>query len=274
MIGGLMGDFAGSRYEHTNLKGYHLPLWGAGHKTTDDTILMAATMDALLNKIPFEVAYRTWFRRYPNEGFSPSFSFWGTYDDEPPTESAGNGAAVRATPIGFFAKTEDQVMELAKQSAICSHDSQEAIEGAQAAALAVFYARNRKGLELLRLKEKFGISNCFDLDKLHQEYDPDFICSETVPQAVYIGMKARSFEDAMRQGIFIGGDTDTQMAIAGAIVQARGLPLYKKLVARTVMHLHNAGMHDVIHIAMEFEARCNIHCSFRALQKLTKKMLH
>jgi ADP-ribosylglycohydrolase len=274
MIGGLMGDYAGSRYEHIDLKGYNLSLSGPGHRTTDDTILMTATMDALMNNLPFADAYRKWFHRYPDEGYSPSFAFWATYEDERPYQSEGNGAAVRATPIGFFGKTEDQVLELAKQSAICTHDTEEAIKGAQICALAVFLARTQKGTCHLRLMERFGIETHFDLDQLFQSYNPNFICTETVPQAVFIGMKSKGFEDSMRKGTYIGGDTDTQMAIAGAIAQARGKPLHRRLLCHTVKHLNDSGMSDVLHLVMEFESRCKIHYSIRETQELTRKYGH
>ena len=56
-------------------------------------------------------------------------------------------------------------------------------------------------------------------------YDFYEICQRSVPQALEAFFESTSFEDAIRNAISIGGDSDTLAAITGAVAEAYyGIP--------------------------------------------------
>ena len=133
LYGALGGDIIGSCYEWHNVKTKDFPLFSRWSKYTDDSVLTIATADALLHHLSYTEAYHKWGNRYPHAGYGGSFRRWLASSDPQPYNSWGNGSAMRISPVGFFAKSEDEVLKEAKSSAEVTHNHPEGIKGAQAA---------------------------------------------------------------------------------------------------------------------------------------------
>lgn len=221
MLGAVIGDLIGSVYEHQDLKGYSLPLISPLSRHTDDTVILLACNDALENKKPISETLREWFWMYRDCGFSPSFENWCLDEGAPPNNSNGNGAAIRGIVAGLRASDFDEVKPVARMLAACSHGTEEALNHAEAVASVIFFSRFQNGSDYIdrELRKAHGIwlGDIPSFDELHKNYGFDSTCSGSVPIAIKIGLEATSFEDCMRKGLYVGGDTDTILCIAGAI---------------------------------------------------------
>src|SRR5687768_15336078 len=102
MLGAIVGDIVGSRYEHDEHKSKDFPLIEESCFFTDDTVCTAAVADCLLNNGDPAVYLRMWGRRYPNKGYGGLFATWLQRDDAPPYNSWGNGAAMRVSPAAYL----------------------------------------------------------------------------------------------------------------------------------------------------------------------------
>lgn len=224
MISAIIGDYVGSHYEHLEEKGYNLPIFNDDCCITDDTILMVATAESLLNKTSFEDSFRKWAKKYPNAGYGPGFTSWLNNEKHSSAGfSWGNGASTRGIPIGFLSKNEDEILSIAKKAAKPSHAHPEGIKGAQAVALTIHLLRKKTSHEKIieELHKRFDYLLFFDIDELHKNYSFDSSAENSVPQAIFIGLKSKNHEDCLRKCLYIGGDTDTIMSIASAVYHSK-----------------------------------------------------
>ncbi len=225
MIGAIAGDIIGSVYEHHPIKSKAFPLFHSMCHFTDDTVLTIAIAKALLTGRPYMEAIRDLARRYPNAGYGASFFQW-LYDPHP-YNSWGNGAAMRVSPVGFACTTPEEVLREAKATAVITHNHPEGIKGAQATALAVFLAR--KGRSKQEIKEEIEHAFGYDLSRRLDHIRPgcrfDVSCQGTVPEAIIAFLESESWEDAIRNAISLGGDSDTLACITGGIAHAWYGPL-------------------------------------------------
>jgi len=229
MFGAIAGDVIGSVYERNNVKAKTFALFDAASRFTDDTVLTVAVARALLSGEPPGRAMRELHGLYPDAGFGPTFRAWiEAGDGAAPPKSASNGAAMRISPVGWAFATLDEVMATAERFTVVTHDHPDGVKGAQATAAAVFLARQGAGKEALRdhVERVFGYDLSVPLDEVRPGYAFDLSCEGTVPHAIRAFLEARDFEDAVRNAISIGGDSDTLAAIAGAIAEAHwgGVP--------------------------------------------------
>jgi len=222
MIGAIAGDIIGSVYEGHPIKTKAFPLFHPQCRFTDDTVLTVAIADAILNRRPYLDAVRAFGRRYPHAGYGGSFIRWLFSAEPAPYNSWGNGAAMRVSPVGFAFTSEEEVLEQARQTAVISHNHPEGIKGAQAAALAVFLARSGHEKEDIRyrISRRFGYDLNRGVDDIRTGYAFDLSCQGSVPEAVIAFLDSTSYEDAIRNAISLGGDSDTQACIAGGIAEA------------------------------------------------------
>ncbi len=222
MIGAIAGDIIGSVYEAHPVKTKDFPLFGPCCRFTDDSVLTIAVAQAVMT----DGDYRRWLteigRRYPSAGYGGSFFKWLMSDNQKPYNSWGNGAAMRVSPVGWaFATSEDVLCEAARSAAV-THNHPEGIKGAQATALSVFLARKTRDKDLIKkqISGRFG----YDLNRTVAEIRPgygfDISCQGTVPEAIISFLEADSYEDAVRNAISLGGDSDTLACIAGGIAEA------------------------------------------------------
>ncbi len=226
MYGAIIGDIAGSKYEWHSIKTKDFPLLSEGCRFTDDTVMTVAVAKALLTareeqRSFKEVLVKTmqdFGRRYPRAGYGGRFRDWILAEDPKPYGSFGNGSAMRVSPCGLIAVTLAEALALAKASAEVTHDHPEGIKGAEAVAAAVFLAKCGSSREEIRdcIREHY-----YPLDKTLDEIRPGYrfevSCQKSVPEAIQAFLESESYEDAIRGAISLGGDSDTQAAIAGAI---------------------------------------------------------
>lgn len=222
MIGAIAGDIIGSAYEYYPITTKDFPLFHPYCEFTDDTVLTVAIAEAILTGRPYQELVREFGRRYPGAGYGASFTQWLFSDVPQPYNSWGNGSAMRVSPVGFALTSEEEVLREARQTAKISHDHPEGIKGAQAAALAVFLARtgNRKGQIRDRVAEQFGYDLNRSVDDIRPSYSYDISCQGTVPEAIVAFLDSESYEDAVRNAISLGGDSDTLACITGGIAEA------------------------------------------------------
>lgn len=221
MIGAIAGDVIGSVYEHRPIKTKEFPLFHPRCRFTDDSVLTIAVAEAILSGRGYRETLHEIGRRYPDAGYGGSFIGWLASADPRPYNSWGNGAAMRVSPVGFAFSSAERVLEEARKTAEVSHDHPEGVKGAQAAALAVFLARTGAGRETLReeISRRFGYDLDRTVEEIRRSYSFEISCWKTVPEAIVAALDAVSFEDAVRNAVSLGGDSDTLAAIAGGIAE-------------------------------------------------------
>lgn len=222
MIGAIAGDIIGSVYERRRIKTKDFPLFDVRCSFTDDTVLTVAVAEAILSGAPYRDSVRRIGRRHPGAGYGGSFIRWLFAEDTRPYNSWGNGSAMRVSPVGFAFSTEDEVLRQARMTAEITHNHPEGIKGAEAVALAIFLARTGHGKEAIRLRitDRFGYNLDRTVDDIRPSYVFDVSCQGTVPQAIIAFLDSDSYEDAVRNAISLGGDSDTLACITGGIAEA------------------------------------------------------
>ncbi|MBI3299433.1 MAG: ADP-ribosylglycohydrolase family protein [Elusimicrobia bacterium] len=222
MLGAIVGDMIGSRFERNNVKRLSFPLFVEDCRFTDDSVLTFAVADCVLNGSDYAATIRRYAREYPDRGYGSQFLDWSLSDSAGPYNSYGNGSAMRVSPIGFAYDSEETVLEEAYKSAAVTHDHPEGLKGAQAVALAVFLARTVGDKELIRkrIKVQFGYDLDRTIESIRPTYEFNASCQGSVPEAIIAFLDSENFEDAVRKAVSLGGDTDTIASMAGAIAQA------------------------------------------------------
>ncbi len=222
MIGAIAGDIIGSVYEASPIKTKVFPLFDPRCRFTDDSVLSIAVANAILEGRSYLEAIRDIGSRYPYAGYGGYFMGWLLSNNPKPYNSWGNGAAMRVSPIGFAFDTIEDVLDEARRSAEISHNHPEGIKGAQATALAVFLARTTKDRANVtrEVQDRFGYDLAGKLDSIRPKYSFDVSCQGTVPPAIIAFLESTSYEDAIRNAISLGGDSDTLACITGGIAGA------------------------------------------------------
>lgn len=222
MLGAIAGDIIGSVYEHRPVKTTEFPLFVAGCRFTDDTVLTVAVADCLLHGKGYAQKFEDYYYRYPNAGFGGGFHAWASSHDHKPYNSWGNGSAMRVSPVGWAFDDLQQVLDEATKSAEVTHNHPEGIKGAQATAAAIFLARtgSTKADIKRKIESTFGYDLSRTLDEIRPAYSFDISCQGTVPQAITAFLESAGYEDAVRKAISLGGDSDTLACITGGIAEA------------------------------------------------------
>lgn len=227
MIGVIAGDIIGSVYEFSKKIPYSFePLFHPAAKFTDDTICSLAVMDSILQNTSPQDSLHTWCRRYwSTGGWGKMFVQWLASSNPSPYGSFGNGAAMRIAAVAWVSKSENEVIELSDKYTDITHNHPDGIISARATSLAVYLCKNGTPIDDVRiaLNEYYDLN--FSIADVIDSYRRTEVASESVPHAIVCALEAVSFEDAIRKAISLGGDTDTQAAIAGGIAEARfGIP--------------------------------------------------
>ena len=235
MYGAIFGDIVGSVYEFNNIYKKDFPLFSKGSVFTDDSVMTLAVAEALLSvadedkdsatdierfKSALVKAMKSIGRSYPASGYGTSFLCWLYSDNSEPYGSYGNGSAMRVSPVAWCAGSLDEALALAKASAVVTHNHPEGIKGAEATAGAIYLARNGATMDEIKEFVKGYYNINFTLDSIRFSYYFNETCQETVPQALEAFFESKSFEDAIRCAISIGGDSDTLAAITGSVAEA------------------------------------------------------
>lgn len=222
MLGGIAGDIIGSRFEHAQIKTKDFELFNRQSTFTDDTVHTVAVADSLLTKTPYQVNFLRYFQNYPNAGYGHRFRRWARSPRPVPYGSFGNGSAMRVSPIAWFYNRLDKVLEEALHSAEVTHNHPEGVKGAQAVAGVIYLARTGASKPDIRnfVEVRFGYDLSRTLDEIRPDYSFKVTCQESVPQAITAFLEAEDFEDAVRNAVSLGGDSDTLACIAGSIAEA------------------------------------------------------
>jgi ADP-ribosylglycohydrolase len=222
MLGAIVGDIVGSIYEFNNHRSKEFPLFGEKCKFTDDTVLTVAVADCLMSNGNYAKYIKNYARKYTGRGYGGRFRQWVSSDSWEPYNSWGNGSAMRVSAVGFAYADLAEVMVESQRSAEVTHNHPQGIRGAQATAVAIFMAR--QGQSKVEIKEtiakSFGYNLNRTLDEIRPVYKFNESCQETVPEAIIAFLESTDFEDAIRNGISLGGDSDTLTCITGGIAEA------------------------------------------------------
>lgn len=235
ILGTIIGDIAGSRFEIINNKfGKDFILFDKYSRYTDDSIMTLAVAKAFLtSKDDFSnikektiESMEALGRKYPSCGYGPKFYRWLISDDHIPYGSFGNGAAMRISPVGVVVKSIDEIKKISAIITNVSHNHPDSINGAEAVSVAIYMAL--KGDKKETIKDYIE-NNYFIIDDLKiGSMKPQYFhvnCVETVKQALSAFLTSNDFEDAIRNAIALGGDSDTIGAITGGIAAAYyGIP--------------------------------------------------
>lgn len=227
MLGAVAGDIIGSVYEVSPIKTKEFPLFHPLCRFTDDTVLTLAVAKALMEDRDYTRCFRELGRLYPRAGYGAAFFRWLNSSNPKPYGSWGNGSAMRVSPVGLALEQEEDVLREAARTAVVTHDHPEGIKGAQATALAIWLARTTRDKELIRreISSRFGYNLQRRLCDIRPWYSFDVSCQGTVPEALISFLESDSWEDSVRNGISLGGDSDTLACIAGGLAEAYyGLP--------------------------------------------------
>ena len=243
MIGAIIGDIVGSRFEFNNHRSKKFILFTDKCKVTDDSIMTLAVAKAIMeteknlklssnssvnNYYYYELLKRMTIRymqeigrKYPYCGYGGMFGRWIFSDNPKPYNSFGNGAAMRISPVGFIAAAEDEAKKLSETVTAVTHNHKEGIKGAEATVISIYLAKNGASKEDIRQKinENYYYMN-LTIDAIRDTYEFNETCQVTVPQAIVAFLESNSFEDAIRTAISVGGDSDTLAAITGSIAEA------------------------------------------------------
>ena len=239
MLGAIAGDIIGSRFEHAGIKSKEFELFNRQSIFTDDTVHTIALADSLLHKIPYQDKLREYFHYYPNAGYGGRFRRWARSPQPKPYGSYGNGSAMRVSPVAWFYEDLDRVLKEARNSAEITHNHPEGIKGAQAVAATVFMARTGSSKTEIKcyVEESFKYDLSFTIDEIRKDYGFEVSCQASVPQAIIAFLESTDFEDAVRNAVSLGGDSDTQACIAGSIAEAYYGKVPQEIVGETLIRL-------------------------------------
>lgn len=235
MLGAIIGDIAGSRFEFNPTNDYNFELFTKDCGFTDDTICTIAVADALIKGKDFGQSIHEWCRKYPHPmgAYGGRFSQWVHSDNPQPYGSFGNGAAMRVSPVAYWYETMDEVLDAAAATAQPTHNHDEGIKGAQTVAMAIFRAfqinhtYQEAPLHIDEILKECVEFSGYDINMPKSAVINKFdeTCQGTVPVALKIISMATSYEDAIRLAVSLGADADTLGAIVGSIAEAIwGLP--------------------------------------------------
>ncbi|HEM4765467.1 TPA: ADP-ribosylglycohydrolase family protein [Streptococcus suis] len=268
MFGAIVGDVIGSRFEGRDIKSKDFDLFHPNCRFTDDSVMTAAVAASFLGlNEPFDdleealvLNMKDFGKLYPRAGYGPQFKKWIESKDSEPYNSFGNGSAMRVSACGHVGKSLEETLDLAERVAFVTHNHPEGIKGAQAVAGAIFLARTGKSKEEIRQFVTDNFYNLdFTLDAIRPSYQFDSSCQGSVPQAIVAFLEAEDFEDAIRNAVSLGGDSDTLAAIAGSIAEPFfGIP--EEIVYRTTDYLPSLIMEVSYYFEQDYPSK-GLRCS-------------
>lgn len=227
MFGAIAGDIVGSRHEFHPIKETEFELFTERNIFTDDSVLTVGVADALLNNLTFEQGLVKWGLKYQDAGYGLNFLGWLLKQNRQPYNSWGNGSAMRVSPVAWLGDDFKHVEELAIASANPSHNHHHGVRGAKSTALATRMALEGWTKEEIRnfITDRFGYDLTQTPDDIRPNYRFFVSCQKSVPQALCCFLAAESWEETVRLTVSLGGDADTQAAIAGAVAEGMfGVP--------------------------------------------------
>ncbi len=229
MIGAIIGDIVGSVYEWRRIKTKSFELFVDQCECTDDSICTAAVADILMHDLPPALTLQRWCREHPRRDYGGRFAQWIEMDPPRPYDSFGNGAAMRVSPAAYLHRNGElsAALEASDLVTAVTHNHPEGLKGARATVHAIWLAFQGEPATGIRkaIAETYGYDLSRSVDDIRPGYRFNEICQTTVPEAITCALESDSFEDAIRNAVSLGGDSDTLAAIAGPIGEAlHGIP--------------------------------------------------
>lgn len=253
IIGAIIGDIVGSRFEHySGPIDMGFKLFTREDRYTDDTVMTIAIADWLLHNRDLAACLQEWGSRHPHRGYGGKFREWLKMPNPQPYNSFGNGSAMRVSPVGFFANSLEETLELAEKSAEVTHNHPEGIKGAQAIASAIYLARNGKAKEEIReyIEQIFGYDLHRTCDEIRPTYHFDVTCQGSCPEAIIAFLDSSDYESSIRLAVSLGGDSDTIACMTGGIAAAYyGVP--NQLIEKALNYLSS----DILRILNLFDCK-------------------
>ena len=254
VLGAICGDMIGVPYEFRRNKAEKdFPLWTKFSHFSDDTVMTIAVAEWLLNmplnKDNLVKIMQKWGRKYSDVGYGGMFRKWLEEENPQPYNSFGNGSAMRVSPVGCVFLTLDTTLIIAEESASVSHNHPEGIKGAKAVAELIYQYLHNKDTEANWFGTYASVYDSYNLSRTPEQiiksgYKFDSTCQGSVPEAICCFLNSNSYEETIRNAIYINGDCDTQAAIAGSIAAAYwGIP--KDIVNEGLERLPD-DMYDVL----------------------------
>ncbi|MBQ1592151.1 MAG: ADP-ribosylglycohydrolase family protein [Treponema sp.] len=254
MYGAIIGDIIGAPFEFVNFKSKQFPLFCKQPRSTDDTCMTVAVCDALMKagfsadqetvKANVIASMKYFGRKYPHEKYGQKFYLWLARNSSEPYNSCGNGSAMRVSSVGWLYDSLERTRQVARWTAEVTHNHPEGVKGAESVASAIFLARSGNSKDKIRefIAKEFG----YDLKRTLEQIRPGYFhvesCQESVPESIIAFLESNSFEDAVRNAVSLGGDTDTMACIAGAIAEAfyardaEGVSVELKAKCKEILH--------------------------------------
>ena len=240
MLGAIIGDMVGSKYEFHPIKSKEFNIFDNRMRMTDDSFLTIAVAKTLMKHYPIKYDEQSLkdiqkelinqfviaWNEHPRAGYGYMFREWcksASNGYAEPYNSYGNGSAMRISPVGWIAHSEEEVKILSKTVTEITHNHPEGIKGAEAVAMCIYLALHGASKEQIKermIKDYYPEIASLDFDELVKSYEFVEICQLSVPQAIYCFLISNDLEDAVRNCVAIGGDCDTTGAMAGAIAEA------------------------------------------------------
>ncbi|MFA5433284.1 MAG: ADP-ribosylglycohydrolase family protein [Candidatus Paceibacterota bacterium] len=241
MVGAIIGDIIGSIYEFNPIFTKTFDLFSKNNELTDDSYLTIAVFLALekcngnyekLGRATV-IEFMKIYQRYPNPmgAYGTMFQDWlldclQNHYIAKPYNSFGNGAAMRISPVAYFSNSLEECIELSKKVTRITHNHVEGMKGAEATAVAIYLALHNHSKEDIKKhiqEHYYPLSK--PLSEIRQYYRFDGSCQGSVSESIQAFLESDSYEDAIRNVIYLGGDADTMGAITGAIAEAYyGIP--------------------------------------------------
>lgn len=259
IIGAIAGDIIGSTREFNSIKTKDFELFERTSIFTDDTVMTLAIANWLcIDKSSRQVLIdqlQYWGNSYPYAGYGGMFRRWLKEDNPEPYGSWANGSAMRVSPIAWACDSLKEVQNLAKMSADVTHNHPEGVKGALATADAVFLARTGKNKSEIKshIENHYGYDLNRKLDEIRPDYKFDVSCRGSVPEAIICFLESEDYEDAIRNAVSLGGDADTQAAIAGGIAAAF-YEVPEDICENSMVLLSD----DLLDVLLEFEKKFNL----------------
>ncbi len=243
MYGAILGDMIGRPYEFLRaVKDRNFELFNKRSVFSDDSVMTIAVAEALLKvtdgrsrafttedpdienrfKEILIDSLKKWGRRYPDAGYGGRFMAWLLSDKREPYNSYGNGSAMRVSAAGYIADDLETTIKVAAWTAEVTHNHHEGVKGAEAVAACIFMARTGCTKEEIKgyVESTFHYDLSRTVDEIKPGYSFDVSCQGSVPESIICFLEGDSFESAVRNAVYLGGDTDTMGAIAGSIAEA------------------------------------------------------
>lgn len=249
MIGAIIGDIVGSRFEFDNYRKTDFELFTLESDYTDDTVTTIATAHWLImagekgitSGGRYADTLKDWCLKYPNESYGANFGRWIASPEviPKPYNSFGNGAAMRISPVGDYFTPLDDALYYSDMATEVTHNHPEGMKGARAVVHAMNLAQH--GATKAEIKSeiekvyKYNLSeSCADIRAVN-EFDET--CQVTVPQAIIAFLESRDFESSIRLAVSLGGDSDTIAAITGGISEVFYRDISHDLIREVMIRL-------------------------------------